>query len=110
MPTPIMRSIYGMKSPTLIGHNYFYALTAISLFFLLLEAIKPWRKNQRILRRDFWLDFFYMYFNFFLFSLLIYHAGSDVLVHFFNKIILDLTDVDLSTSNPMNSWPYGPCY
>ena len=52
-------------------HNYFYWLLMVSAFFFGLEIIKPWRKNQPILRKDFWLDFFYMFFNFFLFSLLL---------------------------------------
>ena len=52
--------------------NYFYGLIAISLFTWALESLFPWRKEQSILRKDFWLDGFYMFFNFFGFSLLIY--------------------------------------
>jgi sterol desaturase/sphingolipid hydroxylase (fatty acid hydroxylase superfamily) len=51
--------------------NYFYGLTLISLLVWLLELTIPWRKDQGTFRKDFWLDFFYMYFNFFLFSLAI---------------------------------------
>lgn len=51
--------------------NYFWGLTAISLVVWLLEIGFPWRKNQSIFRRDFWLDAFYMYFNFFLFAIAI---------------------------------------
>ena len=51
--------------------NYFWGLTAISLLVWLLEIAFPWRKNQSIFRRDFWLDAFYMYFNFFLFAIAI---------------------------------------
>ena len=47
--------------------NYFYWLIGISLFFFALEWWRPWRKSQKLLRRDFWLDVFYMFFNFFLF-------------------------------------------
>lgn len=54
--------------------NYFYWLTGISLFFFLLELIRPWRKEQPKFRQDFWLDALYMYFNYFLFSL-IFFAG-----------------------------------
>ena len=50
--------------------NYFYWLLFISAFFFLLEILNPWRKNQATFRKDFWLDFFYMFFNFFLFSLI----------------------------------------
>lgn len=64
--------------------NYFYWLIGISLFFWSLEVIIPWRKNQKKIRRDFWLDGFYMFFNFFLFSLIGYNAVSNVVVELFN--------------------------
>ncbi|MEM6699847.1 MAG: sterol desaturase family protein [Bacteroidota bacterium] len=86
-------------------HNYFYWLIGVSLFFFLLEWIAPWRKEQAKFRKDFWLDFFYMFFNFFLFSLLIYNAASDVVVQFFNNGIRALTGFDLQASNPLRSAP-----
>ncbi|MEL6943854.1 MAG: hypothetical protein AAFO82_14425, partial [Bacteroidota bacterium] len=86
-------------------HNYFYWLIGVSLFFFLLEWISPWRKEQPKFRKDFWLDFFYMFFNFFLFSLLIYNAASDVVVRFFNSGIQALTGFDLQASNPLQSAP-----
>ena len=58
--------------------NYFYWLIAISLFVYSLELLFPWRRNQPALRRDFWLDGFYMFFNFFLFSLIGYAAISNI--------------------------------
>ena len=63
--------------------NYFYWLIGVSLFFFLLEISKPWRSGQTIFRKDFWLDGWYMFFNFFVFSLIIYHAASDVVVNLF---------------------------
>ncbi len=51
--------------------NYFWGLIMISLFVWVLEIAFPWRKNQSIFRRDFWLDGFYMFFNFFLFAIAI---------------------------------------
>jgi len=51
--------------------NYFWGLIAISLFVWSLEMIVPWRKEQSIFRKDFWLDAFYMFFNFFIFSIAI---------------------------------------
>ena len=51
--------------------NYFWGLISISLFVWLLEIAFPWRKEQSIFRKDFWLDFFYMFFNFFLFAIVI---------------------------------------
>lgn len=86
-------------------HNYFYWLLMVSAFFFGLEIIKPWRKNQPILRKDFWLDFFYMFFNFFLFSLIIYNAASDVVVHLFNYGIKSISGFDLQKSNPLNNMP-----
>ena len=86
-------------------HNYFWMLIVVSLFFLALEWIRPWRKDQEKFRRDFWMDTFYMFFNFFLFSLIIYNAASHVVVDLFNGAILSVTGVDLQALNPMQYWP-----
>lgn len=86
-------------------HNYFYWLLLVSAFFFGLEILKPWRENQPLFRKDFWLDFFYMFFNFFLFSLVIYNAASDVFVNLFNQTINTITGFDLQSSNPMRHWP-----
>jgi len=51
--------------------NYFWGLVAISLLVWALEIAFPWRKEQSIIRKDFWLDGFYMFFNFFVFSIVI---------------------------------------
>ena len=51
--------------------NYFWGLILISLFVWGLEMVFPWRKEQAIFRKDFWLDGFYMFFNFFIFSIVI---------------------------------------
>ncbi len=51
--------------------NYFWGLTAISLLVWGLEMVFPWRKNQAVFRKDFWLDGLYMYFNFFVFAIAI---------------------------------------
>jgi len=86
--------------------NYFYWLILVSLIFFILEIAIPWRKKQALFRKDFWMDGFYMFFNFFLFSLIIYNAASDVVVVFFNDIIKSLSGgFDLQASNPMQSWP-----
>ncbi len=52
-------------------NNYFYGLIIISLLVWGLEIFFPWRKNQSIFRKDFWLDGFYMFFNFFIFAIAI---------------------------------------
>jgi len=85
-------------------HNYFYGLIAISLFFFLLEMFRPWRKNQPKFRTDFWLDAFYMFFNFFLFSLIIYNAASNVVVEFLNTQLeyIGITNV---VALEVSGWP-----
>jgi len=70
-----------------IWQNYFWLLITISLFFFAWEWMRPWRENQAKFRKDFWLDAFYMFFNFFLFSLLIFNAMSDVVVNVFNDFL-----------------------
>ncbi|WP_420321201.1 sterol desaturase family protein [Flagellimonas sp.] len=51
--------------------NYFWGLIVISVFVWGLEIVFPWRKEQSIFRKDFWLDAFYMFFNFFIFAIII---------------------------------------
>lgn len=67
--------------------NYFYGLIAISLIVWILEILFPWRKNQSIFRKDFWLDTFYMFFNFFIFNLIIFFALSNTAAAFFNDLL-----------------------
>ena len=87
-------------------NNFFYWLIGISLFFFALEIMMPRRKKQSIIRKDFWLDAFYMFFNFFLFSLIIYTAASNVVVELFNDGIKALTGgFDLQAQNPLNQLP-----
>jgi sterol desaturase/sphingolipid hydroxylase (fatty acid hydroxylase superfamily) len=84
-------------------HNYFYWLLFLSLFCWALEAIVPWRKKQSLFRQDFWLDGFYMFFNYFLFSLIIYNAVSDVFVHLF-KDFLSLFGISNLVAIQIDSW------
>jgi len=51
--------------------NYFWGLILISILVWGLEILFPWRKDQSIFRKDFWLDVFYMFFNFFVFAIII---------------------------------------
>ncbi len=67
--------------------NYFYYLITLSLLVWVVEIIVPWRKKQPMFRKDFWLDAFYMFFNFFLFSLVAYNALSNVGVELFNDLL-----------------------
>lgn len=67
--------------------NYFYWLIGISLLVWMLEMAFPWRKDQPRIRQDFWLDAFYMFFNFFLFSLVGFYAVSNVVVDLFGSLL-----------------------
>jgi sterol desaturase/sphingolipid hydroxylase (fatty acid hydroxylase superfamily) len=68
-------------------HNYFYWLIGASLIIYLLEIMFPWRKNQPLIRENFWIDTFYLFWNYFLFSLVIYNALSTVFVQLFNDFL-----------------------
>jgi len=85
-------------------HNYFYWLLLVSAFFFILELFAPWRIEQAKFRKDFWLDFFYMFFNFFLFSLIIYNALSEVFVNLFSQgmAIIGITNL---LALEVKSWP-----
>lgn len=87
-------------------YNYFWWLVVISLFFFFLEMVRPWREDQPRFRKDFWLDFFYMFFNYTIFGIIIHVAASDVVVNWFNDGIKWMTGgFDLQASNPIRMWP-----
>ncbi len=67
--------------------NYFYGLIVISIFVWILEIAFPWRKRQSIFRKDFWLDTFYMFFNFFILNLIILIALSETTATLFNDLL-----------------------
>lgn len=89
---------------TLSWTNYFYWLAGLSLLVWVLEILFPWRKNQSIIRRDFWLDGFYILFNFFLFSLIGYNALSNVAVEAFNDF-LGLLGINNLVAVEISHWP-----
>jgi sterol desaturase/sphingolipid hydroxylase (fatty acid hydroxylase superfamily) len=78
--------------------NYFWGLVVISLAVWGLEIAFPWRKDQSIIRKDFWLDGFYMFFNFFIFSIVI--SGVYTLLEMFfadiNITMKSLAIVDIA--------------
>lgn len=67
--------------------NYFYWLLGLSFVVWGLEVLLPWRKDQKLFRKGFWLDTFYIFFNFFLFSLIGYNALSNIGVELFNDFL-----------------------
>jgi sterol desaturase/sphingolipid hydroxylase (fatty acid hydroxylase superfamily) len=76
--------------------NYFYGLLIISLVVWGLEVAFPWRKNQALFRKDFWLDVFYMFFNFFLLNLIVLIALSNSAAEVFNDL-LGLVGISISS-------------
>ena len=85
-------------------HNYFYWLVAVSAFFFAVEWMRPWHRQQGRFRKDFWLDFFYMFFNFFLFSLVVYNAVANVAVEAFGDL-LGLVGVTNLVALEVSAWP-----
>lgn len=68
-----------LTQPIIEGRlNGLYSLVAISLLIWGLELLMPWRKKQKAIRKDFWLDAFYMFFNFYFFNIILYAALSNV--------------------------------
>lgn len=86
-------------------NNYFYWLIGISLVFFFMEIVLPWRKNQRVFRQDFWLDAFYMFFNFFLFSMIGYYAISNVFVEAFNDFLKYTFGLKNIIAFHIDQWP-----
>ena len=88
--------------------NYFYGLILVSLMVWALEILFPWRKNQSIFRKGFWLDAFYMFFNFFLLNLIVLIALSNTVATLFNDLLRGwgLTLHDFQLLN-INTLPYG---
>jgi len=72
--------------------NYFWGLIIISFLVWTLELIFPWRKKQKKIRLDFWLDVFYMFFNFFVFSIVI-----NGFYEIFNKLMNDLFNLRVNS-------------
>ncbi len=68
-------------------HNYFYWLVGASLIIWLAEILFPWRKSQPLIREHFWLDAFYLFWNYFLFALIAYNALSMVAVNAFSDFL-----------------------
>jgi sterol desaturase/sphingolipid hydroxylase (fatty acid hydroxylase superfamily) len=85
--------------------NYFYWLIAISAVIYVLELLFPWRKNQAPIREDFWLDTFYMFFNFFLFGLIGFAAVSDVFVAVFNDFLWNFFGKQNLVAVSVKDWP-----
>ncbi len=69
------------------GISAFYLLIFLSLGIWIIEICLPWRKNQSVLRKDFWIDAFYMFFNYFLFGLIIFAALCNTTAALFSELM-----------------------
>lgn len=83
--------------------NWFWGLTIVSLVVWGLELLFPWRKSQKIFRKDFWLDWMYMYFNFFIFQIGLYGIYT-ILENGFNKIGISSTSFSLFEKDALPTW------
>jgi sterol desaturase/sphingolipid hydroxylase (fatty acid hydroxylase superfamily) len=86
-----------------VYQNYFYGLILVSLAVWALELLLPWRKDQSAIRKDFWLDGFYMFFNFFIFGLMI--SGFFALLETgFVKIGVTMESISLFNFTALPLW------
>ncbi len=83
--------------------NYFYGLLVISLLIWGLEVAFPWRKKQAIIRKDFWMDGFYMYFNFFVFNIIIYGVYG-ILEVLFSDLGIQMYSITLFNLSELPIW------
>ncbi|WP_242086648.1 sterol desaturase family protein [Aestuariivivens sediminis] len=84
-------------------NNYFWGLIVISLVVWVLEILFPWRKEQSIFRKDFWLDAFYMFFNFFIFAIVI-SGVYKILEVFFSEYGITMTSISIIDISHIPKW------
>jgi len=84
-------------------NNYFWGLILISLLVWGLEILFPWRKHQSIFRQDFWLDGFYIFFNFFIFTIAI-SGFYKFLEVFFNDLGMTASSLSLLDIGLWPNW------
>jgi len=84
--------------------NYFYWLIGLSLAAYALELTWPWRRQQPRIRKDFWLDAFYVFFNYFLFSLIGFAAVSEVVAKAWTDALAAI-GIENTVAMSVASWP-----
>ena len=85
------------------SQNYFWGLTIISFVIWGLEMLFPWRKNQSFFRKDFWLDAFYMYFNFLIFTTII--SGVYALIsNAFSSVGIEMNSLSIIDIKALPTW------
>ncbi len=85
--------------------NNFYFLVMISIVFWLWELVLPWRKKQDKIRKDFWLDTFYMFFNMHIFPILGFTVFSTLLYQFLKNLLLTCGITSMAVIN-LEGWPH----
>lgn len=84
--------------------SFFYALIVLSLVFYVWELVAPWRREQPRLRKGFWLDGFYMFFNLFLFSLVGWAGVAAVANRAFGELLREVFGVENLVAIEVSSW------
>lgn len=70
--------------------NFLFYFLIVSLVVWALEIILPWRKEQKVFRKQFWQDAFYVLFNLILFNLIVFAALSSTTAKLFNEMMSTL--------------------
>ncbi|NMH89532.1 sterol desaturase family protein [Flavivirga algicola] len=83
--------------------NYFWGLVFISIAVWGLEIVLPWRKEQAIFRKGFWTDTVYMFFNFFVFTIII-SGFYAILEQVFLSLGITMTSVSLVNMKDLPIW------
>ena len=84
-------------------NNYFWGIIVLSLAVWILEILFPWRKSQKIIRKDFWLDVFYMFFNFFIFAIII-SGFYQLMTVGFQSMGVNMNSLAIIDVNQLPSW------
>ncbi len=83
--------------------NYFLGLVVISLAVWFFEIVFPWRKEQAVFRKGFWIDTVYMFFNFFVFAIIISGVYA-ILEQFFSSIGITMTSISIIDLKDLPMW------
>ncbi|WP_303317575.1 sterol desaturase family protein [Flavivirga abyssicola] len=83
--------------------NYFWGLVVISIAVWVLEIVYPWRKEQAVFRKGFWIDAVYMFFNFFVFTIIISGVYA-VLEQLFSSLGITMKSIALINLKALPVW------
>lgn len=88
-------------------NNNFYLVVVLITFFFVLERLFPWRKEQKILRKDIGVDIFYTLFNYIIIWFLGGYALCDLAALLFHDTInsfFGYVDFKLSNIGLLPNW------